>query len=407
MERAVQLLNHQLEAVESLLLELPQRFVEPTAGLLRIPALRFAVARRRPNSWDSRLPLVRAWREWYYGSTMPERTATRSRGRSANGSMRTVLVALAAGFGVALAKAGAAVFTGSSALAAEASHSLADTANDLFLFVAQRRSTRPATDRHPLGYGREAYFWALIAACAAFVAGAAFSLRDGINELIHPSTTSSFAVAYVVLAISTVLDLVSIRQSAGQLITRGRPYSRSLFQESQVTSDPTLRAVFVEDAVSVSGDVIAFVALGLNQITGSSVPQGVAAVLIGVVLVRISLRLIQRSHDFLVGVWVLTPSLQAGDAEDITQPIRPVEAERIRALVSGHPGVTGIRELLLNFIGPGRVWIVARVEIDEELRGAQITSLVRGIESSMKGESESIYRVDIVPIGGGPDGGPR
>jgi cation diffusion facilitator family transporter len=202
--------------------------------------------------------------------------------------MRTVLVALGAGLGVALAKAGAAVVTGSSALAAEASHSLADTANDLFLLVAQRRSTRPANDRHPLGYGREAYFWALIAACGAFVAGAAFSLRDGINELIHPSATSSFAVAYVVLASSTVFDLVSIRQSAGQMITRGRRYRRSLLEESQVTSDPTLRAVFVEDAVSVSGDVIAFVAVGLNQITGSSVPQGVAAVLIGVVLIRIS-----------------------------------------------------------------------------------------------------------------------
>jgi len=133
--------------------------------------------------------------------------------------MRTVLVALGAGFGVALAKAGAAVFTGSSALAAEASHSLADTANDLFMFVAQRRSTRPPTERHPLGHGREAYFWALIAACGAFFAGAAFSLRDGINELLHPSATSSFAVAYVVLAISTVLDLLSIRQ-----VLRNRPF---------------------------------------------------------------------------------------------------------------------------------------------------------------------------------------
>jgi len=277
----------------------------------------------------------------------------------------------------------------------------------VFLFVAQRRSTRAANDRYPLGYGREAYFWALIAACAAFVAGAAFSLRDGIDELIHPSVTSSFAVAYVVLAISTVLDLVSIRQSAGQMIARGRRYRRSLFEESQVTSDPTLRAVFVEDAVSVSvsGDVIAFVALALNQITGSSVPQGVAAVLIGVVLIRISLRLIKRSHDFLVGVWVLTPALQDGGAGDLTQPIRPVEAQRMQALLSAYPGVTGIRELLVNFLGPGRVWVIARVDIDADLRGAQVESLVRGIESSMRRESESIYRVDVVPIGGVGAGG--
>jgi cation diffusion facilitator family transporter len=321
-------------------------------------------------------------------------------GRSANDSMRTVLVALGAGLGVALAKAGAAAFTGSSALAAEAAHSLADTANDSFLVVAQRRSTRAPNDRHPLGYGREAYFWALIAACAAFVAGAAFSLRDGIDQLINPSATSSFAVAYIVLGISTVLDLASIRQSAGQLISRARRYRRSLLQESQETSDPALRAVFSEDAVSVSGDVIALIALGINQITGSSVAQGVAAVLIGLVLVRISVQLIKRSHDFLVGVWVLTAEARDGDAGGLTPAIRPAEAERMQALLSTYPGVTGICELLVSFVGPGRVWIVARVDIDEDLRGTQVKSLVRGIESSMKHESENVYRVDVVPTGG-------
>ena len=103
-----------------------------------------------------------------------------------NDSMRTVLVALGSGLGVALAKVVVAAFTGSTALAAEAAHSLADSGNDLFLFVAQRRSSRPPDDRHPLGYGREAYFWALIAALGVFSSGAAFSLREGIAELIHP-----------------------------------------------------------------------------------------------------------------------------------------------------------------------------------------------------------------------------
>ena len=202
-------------------------------------------------------------------------------------SSRTVLVALGAGIGVTLAKVGAAALTGSSAMAAEASHSLADNANDLSLFIAQRRSSRPPDARYPLGYGREAYFWALIAALGVFVAGAAFSLRDGIDELIHPSATSSFAVAYIVLGISAVLDLVSFRQSAGQMSGRARHYHRELLQESRVTSEPSLRAVFVEDAVSVFGDVIAFAALALNQITGSSIPQGVAAVLIALVMIRV------------------------------------------------------------------------------------------------------------------------
>jgi cation diffusion facilitator family transporter len=315
-------------------------------------------------------------------------------------SMRTVLVSLGAGIGVALAKAVTAAFTGSTALAAEAAHSLTDTGNDLFLFVAQRRSSRSPDDQHPLGYGREAYFWALIAALGVFVAGAAFSLRQGIEELIHPSVTSSFAVAYIVLAISTVFDLVSIRQSAGQLNRRARRYNREFLEESRVTSDPTLRAVFLEDAVSIGGDVIAFAALALNQITGSSLYQGVAAVLIAVVIIRVSLRLISRSHDFLVGAWSGAAGGPRGrDVAGFTQPFRPAEEETVRAFLLGYPSVTAIRELLVTFVGPGRVWIVARVDIDDALRGAQVKTLVRGIESGLKDESEIFYRVDIVPIG--------
>jgi cation diffusion facilitator family transporter len=316
-------------------------------------------------------------------------------------STRTVVVALGSGIGVTLAKVGAAVFTGSTALAAEAAHSLADNADDLSLFVAQRRSNRPADDQHPLGYGREAYFWALIAALGAFVAGAAFSLRDGIEELIHPSVTSSFAVAYVVLGISTVLDLMSIRQSAGQMSRRARHFHREFLEESRVTSDPSLRAVFTEDAVSVGGDVLALAALALNQITGSSIPQGVAAVLIALVLIRFSLRLISRSHDFLVGAWTgAAGGPQGRDVGGVTQPLRPAEVERVRALVLGYAGVTGIRQLLFTFLGPGRVWIVVRVDIDDGLRGAQVKALVRGIESCLKHESDNVYRVDVVATGG-------
>jgi len=234
-----------------------------------------------------------------------------------------------------------------------------------------------------------------------FVTGAAFSLRDGIDELIHPSVTSSFAVGYVVLGISAVLDLVSIRQSAGQMARRARRYHREFLEESRVTSNPSLRAVFLEDAVSVFGDVIAFAALALNQITGSSIPQGVAAVLIALVMIRVSLRLIQRSHDFLVGAWAgAAGGPQGRDVAGFTQPLRPAEEERVRAFLLGYPGVTAIRELLFTFVGPGRIWIVARVDIDDGLRSAQVKALVRGIESGMKHEAEEVYRVDVVAIGG-------
>ena len=318
--------------------------------------------------------------------------------RTTNESTRTVAIALAAGGAVAFAKVGAAIVTGSSALAAEASHSLADTTNDLFLFVAERRGSRGASEQHPLGHGREAYFWALIAACGAFFAGAAFSLRDGINQLIHPSVTSSFAVGYIVLAISAVFDLASFRQSAGQIVRSSRRSSRSVLEESRGTSDAPLRAVFMADAVAVSGDVFAVAALALTQITGSTVPQAIAAVLIGSLLIRINLRLIKRSHDFLVGVWVLTPVSSETRRREITQAIPAAEAARMRAFLSSYPGVTNTRELLVHFVGPRRLWVVARVEIDAGLCCNQVASLVAGIEAGMKRASESVYRVDVVPI---------
>jgi divalent metal cation (Fe/Co/Zn/Cd) transporter len=191
-----------------------------------------------------------------------------------------------------------------------------------------------------------------------------------------------------------------IRQSAGQMIRRARRYHREFLEETRVTSDPSLRAVFAEDAVSVSGDVIAFAALAVNQITGSSIPQGVAAVLIALVLIRVSLRLIQRSHDFLVGSWSGgAGGPQGDDVAGFTQPFRPADEERVRAFLLGYPGVTAIRELLFTFVGPGRVWIVARINIDDDLRGGQVKALVRGIESGMKHEAKDIYRVDVVPTG--------
>jgi len=317
-----------------------------------------------------------------------------------NESTRTVLVAIGADIGIALVKVATAIFTGSSAVAAQASESLADTANDVFLLIAQRRISRRPDDQHPLGYGREAYFWALLAAVGVFVAAAVFSLREGIDELIHPGVTKSFAVAYVVLAICAVFDLVSFRQSSGQMIRRARHFGRDVLEESRVTSDPALRTVFTSDLMSVSADVLTLAALALNQITGSSIFQGAAAVLIALLLIRLSLRLIQRSHDFLVGSWVATTAgAQRRDIGGFTQLISPAEEERTRAFLLGYPGVTAIRELMFTFVGPGRVWIVARVDIDDGLSGTQVKALAGGIEAGLKLKAKEVYRVDVVAIG--------
>ena len=308
-----------------------------------------------------------------------KRQATAASRMPGDDTSRTIWVALGSGFAVALAKVAAAAVTASPAMAAEAAHSLADTANDLFLVVAQRRGSRPPDKRHPFGYGREAYFWALIAALGVFIAAAAFSLRQGITDLIHPSATSSFLLAYVVLAVSTVFDAVSLRQSAHQMSVTARLANRSILDEAAITSDPNLRAVFNEDAVYVAGDLLALGGLGLSQLI-SSRPQAVAAVLIALELIRISLRLVRRNHDFLIG-----------------QPIPATDRDRVRGLVLAYPGVTDVGELLVTYIGPDQVWVLARVNVADNLDGGQVTRVVRGIESDLASQSRLICRVDVVP----------
>jgi len=309
---------------------------------------------------------------------MPETTP----GVVRNESTRTVVVALASNLGVALAKAFAAVFTGSVAMLAEAYHAFADTGNQVLLLVAQRRSTRASDDRHPFGYGRDAYFWALIASLGVFLAGAYFSLREGITELVRPEGTTSFAVVYAVLLVSVVLDAVSLRRATHQLRNEARTFRRDFLDQVMLTSDPTVRAVFAEDSAAIAGDVIAFAGVALHQITGSPAPEGVAAVLIGLLLIGVGVQLARRNRDFLLGEQA--PSV-------VKQPVHD--------FIVAYPGVTSIQELLVTFVGPRRVWVLARVDVDDDLLGDEVEALVRGIEAGLEALSEYIDRVDVVPIG--------
>ena len=317
--------------------------------------------------------------------TGPARPADPSRPAPVSGpseSTRTVVVALATNLGVALAKIVAAVLTGSVAMLAEAWHAVADTGNQVLLLVAQHRSARPCDDRHPFGYGRDAYFWALIASMGVFITGAIFSLREGIAKLVQPVGTTAFAVVYAVLAVSIVLDSVSLFRAVRQLRNEALRFRRDFLDQVMLTSDPTVRAVFAEDAAAIVGDAIALVGVALHQLTGSTAPEAVPAILIGLLLVGVGVQLARRNHDFLLG-----------------EQASPVVKDEVSAFVVAYPGVVSVSELLVTFVGPRQVWVLARVDVDDRLRGDEVENLVRGIEVGLERQSEFIARVDVVPVG--------
>ncbi|MEV7971639.1 cation diffusion facilitator family transporter [Cellulomonas sp. NPDC089187] len=258
----------------------------------------------------------------------------------------TVVLALGANALVALAKTVAAVVTGAASMLAEAAHSWADTGNEVFLLVAQRRGARPADRSHPFGYGREIYIWSLFAAIGLFAVGAGVSITHGIQELAHPEPAESFTVAYVVLAVAFVLEGISFLQAWRQARAAADRRDRELWEHILSTSDPTVRAVFFEDAAALIGIVIAAAGIGAHQLTGSAVPDAVGSILVGVLLGVVALVLIDRNRRFLVG--------EAADPE--------LERAAVRALLA-LPGVARVTQVRLEYVGAGRVFLTGAVDL--------------------------------------------
>jgi len=302
--------------------------------------------------------------------------------RQTGESATTVMVALAANLGIAVAKLAAAIISGSSAMLAESFHAMADTGNEVVLLVAQKRSQIPPDEEHPLGHGRAAYFWALIAALGVFVTGALLSIREGVLELLHPEESTSFTVAYVVLAISLVLESLSLWRAYRQLRDEAVEFDRGFTEHVRASSDPIARAVFAEDSAAVAGNVIAAAGIALRQLTGSPIPDAVAAVMIGLILGYVAIELARTNGDFLIGRRV-PPAIEAD----------------VRKTILGQRGVTAITELVVIFLGPRQVRVLARVDIDDGLSGAEVKSLIARIESTLCTGSPFIQRVDVVPGG--------
>jgi cation diffusion facilitator family transporter len=271
--------------------------------------------------------------------------------------MLTVVVALAANATLAVLKTVVAALTGSASMVAEAAHSWADAGNEVFLVVAERRSARPADRTHPLGHGREAYVWSMIAAFGLFAVGAAVSVIHGIQSLGAEEQEADYLWAYLVLGVAFVLEGTSFLQARRE-VRRGAlsaRTSRSTFLDR--TSNPTLRAVFFEDAAALLGIVIAVSGLALHQATGEPVWDAIGSILVGVLLGVVAVYLLRRNMAFLVG--------QVAD---------PRAYDTVLAWLRERPEVQSVNTLHLEYVGPESLFLVGSVDLvgdDPESEAAQ------------------------------------
>jgi len=214
-------------------------------------------------------------------------------------SVASVLTALAANAAIASAKGAAAVLTGSPALLAETLHTLADTGNEVLLWIALRRSRRAPDPSHPLGYGPERYYWALLAAIGMFLVGGAVSVWEGVRALVEPRSLETFWVGVAVLLIALALDgysrLVAARQLRREAGSRGVTV-RELLRES---ADPTDVTMYLEDSIDVLGAALALVALVLHRVTGSALPDALTTIVIGLLLGYVAVKLTRRNRQLL------------------------------------------------------------------------------------------------------------
>jgi len=296
--------------------------------------------------------------------TAPE-TSPIAAGAPAGGeSGLTVVIAFAANLLIAVAKTAAAVMTGAASMLAEAAHSWADAGNEIFLLIAQRRAAREPDDSHPLGYGREIYIWSLFAAIGLFAVGAGVSITHGVQELISPEPAENFIIAYVVLGVSFVLEGVSFFQANRQLRAAAERIDRDVWTHLMRTSDPTVRAVFLEDAAALIGILIAVVGIAAHEITGSTVPDAIASILVGVLLAVVSVLLIDRNRRFLVG--------EVADVKVWNAALAELEAQ---------PEVERVTELRLSLVGAGKVFLSGAVDLvgnaDERTAALLLAALER------------------------------
>lgn len=295
----------------------------------------------------------------------------------AGGSTRTILIALVANVGIAAAKFAAAAVTGSSAMLTEGVHSLVDSTNQLLLLYGRKRATRPPDALHPFGYGRELYFWSFVVAILVFALGAGVSVYEGVLHVLHPEPAESPLIAFIVLGVAFALEGWS---TLAALADFNRARRGSIWQEIRATKDATTLVILLENSGALIGLVLAAAGLAMSLVTGNPLWDGMASVLIGLVLGVLAALLLFEAKGLLIG--------EAAD---------PALVEAIRSCAAGHAGIEAVHEVLTLHSSPEMVTVIISADFTDTLRAREVETIIADIERQVGVSFPIVARVYVRP----------
>jgi cation diffusion facilitator family transporter len=313
----------------------------------------------------------------------PEHAVAKAAAGEGSESTGTVVVAGLANLGIAIAKLAGGLISHSSAMLSEAAHSLADTITEVLLFVALKRGDKAPDERHPVGHGRETYFWALLACLATFTLGAGFSVWQGVSTIRAGEEQGEPLIAYLVLAIAFVLEGASLLKAIRQVRAEARKWGTTARRFLRETSDTTVKAVTFEDSAALVGLVLAAAGLVLEHLTGDPVWDGVAAVLIGVLLLVVAWSLTKANVSLLIG-----------------RSISPRLQEELRQEILALPQVSDVTVLLTTVIGPGQLIVAAKVDFEDTATVADVERASDEAERRLVARHEGVRYVFLDPTAG-------
>src|SRR4051812_41612877 len=263
----------------------------------------------------------------------------------------------------------------------EAAHSAGDSTTEVLLLVAQRRSRKPADASHPFGYGKERYFWSMLAAVAIFVSGAAFSVYEGVTTIFGGGEESKYLwINYPVLLLAAVLEGISLRQAAGQMRKETARTQRSLAAYLRTPRDPTVNSVLLEDSAAMIGLAIAAVGVALHQLTGSSVWDGAASIAIGALLLAVTAVLARACQALLIG--------QQADPRLIEAVVRFLEEQE---------EVDDVVDVLTMLTGTDSVLLCTRVDFVDSFTAADLELACVRVDEQLREKFPMLGEVFIQP----------